>query len=101
MLRVARNEHEVTGFDSPGLVANPESALAFKDEYEFVVIRLDVDDVCRFFENIDVARNVLTVTQEGPLDRVGGGCLVRSETMNRIRHPKEVLRVHAASLRRL
>jgi len=81
MLRVERDEHEVTGFDS-SVSSHSESTLSFHDEHEFVVIRLDVDDVLGFFENIDVARNVLTVAQKCPLDRIGRSCRVRRKIMN-------------------
>ena len=53
--RITRNEHEITGLDSPGLIAYSEPARAFQDEYEFVMIRLDVNDVFTFLENVDVA----------------------------------------------
>ena len=39
MLCIMGDEHQVTGLHSPGLIAYSESALAFQDEYEFVVIR--------------------------------------------------------------
>jgi hypothetical protein len=48
MLRVERDEHEVTGFDS-SVSSHSESTLSFHDEHEFVVIRLDVDGVLRIF----------------------------------------------------
>jgi len=34
MLRVARDEHEVTGFDSSGFVADSELTLSFHREHE-------------------------------------------------------------------
>lgn len=49
------DEHEVPGRDSSDLVAYPERALAFQDKHELVVVRLDMDDVLAFFENVDVA----------------------------------------------
>jgi hypothetical protein len=56
MHRIARDEHEITSLDSPDLVAYSEAALAFQDKNELLVVRLDVNDVFTFFENVDVAR---------------------------------------------
>ena len=55
MHRIARDEHEITRLDSPRLVAYPEGAFALQDKNEFIVVRLNVDDVLTFFENVDVA----------------------------------------------
>jgi hypothetical protein len=52
---VARNEHQVSRCHTPSLIAYAKSALAFYDQDELVVIRLDVNDVLIVFENIDVA----------------------------------------------
>jgi len=54
MHRIARDEHQVTSLDLPGLLADSESALAFEDQHELVVIRLDVDHIFTFFENVAV-----------------------------------------------
>jgi hypothetical protein len=90
MHRIAGNKHEITGLDSPGFVANSEPAFAFQDKDELLVIRLDVDDIFTFFENVDVAREVLAVTQERSLDGICSSCRVRRETTNGIPNSKEV-----------
>jgi len=79
MHRISRDEHEITRLDSPGLIAYSEPALAFQDQHELVMIRLDVNNVFTLFENVDIARDVLAVTQERPLYGVAGGCGVGRE----------------------
>ena len=55
-----------------------------------IVIRLDVNDVFTFFENVNVARDVLAVTQERSLYWVPSGCRVSREATNSILNSKEV-----------
>jgi hypothetical protein len=52
MHRITRDEHEITGFDAPRLAAYSEPALALQNQHEFVMVRLDVDDILTFFENV-------------------------------------------------
>lgn len=71
---VARNEHQVSRCDTPGLVAYPKSALTFYDQDEFIVIRLEANDILILFEDIDVARRqTLSVAQKSSLDGITGG----------------------------
>ena len=91
MYGIARYEDQVTCLDSRDLLADLEPALAFQDQHELVVMWLDVDDIPAGFENIDVARDVLTVAQERSLDRIRGSCWIGRETLKGIFQPKEVL----------
>jgi hypothetical protein len=52
---VPRDEHQVTRLNSPRLFANPETALAFQYEHEFIMGGLNVDHVGTVFEDVDVA----------------------------------------------
>lgn len=54
--RVSRNEHEVTCFDPPCLLADSKTTLAFQDQYDFVVIWLNVNDIHTIFKDVDVGR---------------------------------------------
>ena len=58
---IAWDEDQITGLNSPGFLADAEPALAFQYLYDLIVIGLDVDDISASFENVDVARDVLSV----------------------------------------
>jgi hypothetical protein len=90
MYGIARDEDQVTSTDSRGLLADPEPASALQDQHELVVIRLDVYDISALFENVDVTRDVLTVTQERSFDRIRGGGWVGRETMKGVFQSIEV-----------
>jgi hypothetical protein len=90
MHRIARNEHQITRLDSPGLFAHPESTPAFDYEHKLVVIRLDVNDIRSVFQDIDVAGDVLAIAQEGSLDGVRRCRRVGPETTNGVSQSKEV-----------
>jgi hypothetical protein len=95
--RIARDKDH-TDLDSPGLLADSEPTLAFQDQHDLVVIWLDVDDIPTVFENVDVARDVLPVTQERTFDRVRRGCWVGREATKSVLKSMEVLRVHGGIL---
>jgi len=92
--RVSRNEHEVTCFDPPCLLADSKTTLAFQDQYNLVVIWLNVNDIHTIFEDVDVAREVLAVEQERSFDRISSGCWVGGEPEQSIFKSMEVLRAH-------
>jgi hypothetical protein len=93
---VARNEHQVSRFDSPSFIAYPKSALTFYDQDELIVIRLLVNHILIHFEDIDVARQMLSVAQKSSLDGITSSGRVGSKPIKRIRKPMEVLRFHGA-----
>ena len=91
---VARNEDQVSRFHSPGFIAYPKSALTFYDQDELIVTRLLVNHILIHFEDIDVARQVLSVAQESSLDGITSGARVGSKPIKCIREPMEILRCH-------
>ena len=52
MQGIARYEHQIADFHSPGLFAYLESAFALQHQHELVVIRLEVNDICIRFETL-------------------------------------------------
>jgi hypothetical protein len=95
---IARDENQIASLNSPGLLPDPEPAPAFQHEHEFIVIWLNVDNVHAILENVDVAREVLAVTQERSLDRVRSGRWVSRETVKCVRESKKILWLHGVLL---
>ncbi len=62
MNSIARDENQIARPDPRGFLANSEPTLTFQDQHELIVIWLDVDDVAAVFENVDVTRDMLSVT---------------------------------------
>jgi hypothetical protein len=98
MHRIPRDEHQVTRLNSPRLVTHPKPALSFQHQDKFVMVWLDVDYVRIALEDVDVARDVLAITQERTLDRVRSGCRVGCETAECVGESKEVLWLHGVLL---
>jgi hypothetical protein len=81
---IARNEHQVPGRNSFGFLSHAKTARAFQDQHDFVVVWLQVKDIFAVFENVHVAREVLSVKQKCALDRVCSRRWIGAETTESI-----------------
>ena len=61
MQGVSGDEHQVPGFDSPYFAADAKSTLTPQDEDDFIMVGLYMKYIDTLAENVDIARQVLTV----------------------------------------